>query len=149
MQHKFLQHVLGQPIGRGAIGVLLWMSPTAYAADLSPAIQPLTIETAARSAVDQAAYRRWKISLAPVIASQTLDVASSFGRRELNPLLAGPDGRFGARGAGIKLGAVAGILGVEYLIVRHHPGAARVLSHINFSVSIATSGFAVHNFATR
>ena len=148
MQRSFLKHVWGQPIGRGAIGFLLWMAP-AWAADVSPVIQPLTIETAARRAVDQAAYRRWKISLAPVLASQTLDVASSYGRRELNPLLAGPDGRFGARGAGIKLGAVAGILGIEYLIVKRHPGAARVLSHLNFSVSIVTGGFAAHNFATR
>ena len=128
------------------------------AADATPVIQPLVIQplsvqSAARRAADQvsnhASYRRWKISLAPVVASQSLDVASSYGMRELNPMLAGPDGRFGARAAGIKLGATGGLLGIEYLIVRKFPRSARVLSKINWSASIVTTGFAAHNFSIR
>src|SRR5690348_14110551 len=38
----------------------------------------------------------WKWSLAPFVASQGLDIASSYGMRELNPLLAGPHQEFGA-----------------------------------------------------
>jgi hypothetical protein len=128
-------------------------SVPASAADVTPVIQPLTVESAARRAAaevsDRASYRAWKISLAPVVASQALDVASSYGMRELNPMLAGPDGRFGAQGAGIKLGATAGLLGAEYLIVRKYPRSARVFSKINWSVSIVTTGFAAHNFAIR
>ena len=74
---------------------------------------------------------------------------SSYGMREMNPMLAGSDGRFGAKGAGIKLGATAGLLGVEYLIVRKYPRAARVFTKVNWSVSIVTTGFAAHNFAIR
>ena len=132
---------------------MLLLSAAASAADVTPVIQPLTVESAARRAADEvsnrASYRAWKISLAPVVAGQALDVGSSYGMRELNPMLAGPDGRFGAQGAGIKLGATAGLLGAEYLIVRKYPRSARVFSKINWSVSIVTTGFAAHNFAIR
>ena len=50
-----------------------------------------------------AAIRAWKRSLIPVAISQSLDISSSYGMRELNPMLAGPDGRFGAKAATIKL----------------------------------------------
>ena len=111
--------------------------------------------TAARRAADQTSMlnqtsmRRWKMSVVPVFASQALDVTSSYGMRELNPMLASSDGSFGAKGAGIKLGATAGLLGVEYLIVRKYPRSARALTKINWSVSIMTTGFAAHNFAIR
>ena len=64
-------------------------------------------------------------------------------------MLAGSDGRFGAKGAGIKLGATAGLVGIEYLIVRKYPRSARIFSKVNWSVSIVTTGFAAHNFAIR
>ena len=130
------------------VGALVFCG-MASAADLTPVIRPLTVESAARRAADQTAISRWKFSLAPVFASQALDVASSYGLREMNPLLAGSDARFGAKGAGIKLGATAGLLGVEYLIVRKYPRSARVFTKVNWSVSIVTTGFAAHNFALR
>jgi len=132
---------------------MLLFSGVAVATDLTPVIPPLTMEAAARRAKDQisdhAFYRTWKLSIAPVFASQALDVASSYGMRELNPVLAGPDGRFGAQGAGIKIGSTAAILGIEYLIVRKHTRAGRIFFKINWSVSIVTTGFAAHNFAIR
>ncbi len=98
---------------------------------------------------EQAALRAWKISLIPVVASQSLDIASSYGMRELNPLLAGPDGRFGAKATTIKLGATAAVIGVEYLIVKKWPGSARVLSKVNWGTSALTTAFAVHNYAIK
>jgi hypothetical protein len=133
----------------GLVLFFAFMASSASAADVTPVTQPLTLESATRRAADDASYRKWKISLAPVFASQALDVASSYGMREMNPLLAGPDGRFGARGAGIKLGATAAMLGVEYLIVRRHTRVARIFSKVNWSVSIVTTGFAAHNLAIR
>jgi hypothetical protein len=135
-------------IGLIAAGLILAIS-TLSAADETTVFQPLTIESAARRAADQTSLKRWKFSLAPVFASQALDVTSSYGMRELNPMLASSDGRFGAKGAGIKLGATAGLLGVEYLLVRKYPRSARVFTKINWSVSIVTTGFAAHNFAIR
>jgi len=126
-----------------------FLANSVSAAELTPVIQPLTVESAARRATDQTAMRRWKMSVLPVFASQALDVTSSYGMRELNPMLASSDGSFGAKGAGIKLGATAGLLGVEYLIVRKYPRSARVFTKINWSVSIVTIGFAAHNYAIR
>lgn len=94
-------------------------------------------------------YRNWKYSLVPVIASQAMDVASSYGMRELNPFLGSADGRFGAKAAGIKFGITAAALGTEYWIVRKHPRAARPLTKLNWSAAIVTAGFAAHNFAIR
>ncbi len=135
-------------IGLSAAGLILTFS-AASAADVTPVIQPLIIESAARRAADRTSLSRWQLSVAPVFASQALDVASSYGMRELNPMLAGSDGGFGAKGAGIKLGASAGLLGVEYVIIRKYPRSARAFTKINWSVSIVTTGFAAHNFAIR
>ncbi len=142
-------------LAAAALSVFLgFAAGSASAADLtsgiepSPAVEPGTLR-AAQEALQRRANREWKISLAPVIATQALDVASSYGMRELNPVLAGSDGRFGPRATGIKLGATAGLLGVEYLLVRKFPGSARVLSKINWSASILTTGFAIHNFGIR
>ena len=98
---------------------------------------------------NRAAYRGWQRSMIPVVVSQVLDVSSSYGMRELNPFLADSSGRFGARAAGIKIGASTGLLAMEYLIVRRHPGAARVFSKLNWAGAIVTSSFAVHNYSIR
>ena len=91
----------------------------------------------------------WKWSLAPLVASQALDVTSSYGMRELNPVLAGPDGRFGVQAVSMKLGVTAALVGIEYLIVKAHPRSARFFTRINWSGAAVTSSFAVHNFAIR
>ena len=93
--------------------------------------------------------KSWKWSLAPLAASQALDVASSYGMRELNPALAGPDGRFGMQSAALKLGVTGALVGVEYVIVKMHPGAARPLAKLNWAASALTVGFAAHNFAIK
>ncbi len=80
----------------------------------------------AREAPPQAAaYRGWQRSLIPLVAAQTLDIASSYGRPELNPLLASSSGRFGVQAVGIKAGTTAGMVVLEYLLVRKHPAARR------------------------
>lgn len=122
--------------------------PSASAADFSESLSSALI-AAAKPAQSHEIPKSWKWSLAPLAASQALDVASSYGLRELNPVLAGADGRFGARAASVKLGVVGAFVGVEYLIVKAHPGAARVLSRINWSGAALTTSFAVHNYSIR
>ena len=90
--------------------------------------------------------KRWKLSLVPLAASQTLDISSSWGMRELNPVLAGKDGSFGMQASIVKLGVMGAFVGVEYLIVRKHPNAARAFEKINWSGAALTSSFAVHNY---
>ena len=96
-----------------------------------------------------AAMKSWKISLLPLVGSQALDVASSYGMRELNPLLADPNGGFGMKATSLKLGVTGAVIGVEYLIVRKYPRSARVISKLNWSTAIVTTGFAVHNYAIK
>jgi hypothetical protein len=91
----------------------------------------------------------WKISIAPLVASQALDITSSYGMRELNPLLAQSQGQFGAQSATIKLGVTGGLIGVEYLIIKAHPSAARVFTKLNWGAAALTTGFAVHNYAIK
>jgi hypothetical protein len=93
-----------------------------------------------------AAMRSWKISLVPLVGSQALDAASSYGMRELNPLLASSNGGFEMKATSIKLGVTGALVGVEYLVVRRYPRSARVISKLNWTSGIVTTGFAVHNY---
>ena len=102
-----------------------------------------------RTPEQQAAYNAWKRSVAIVAASQVLDVTSSYGMRELNPLLADSSQRFGMKAAGIKLGASAAILAAQYWMVKTHPGKARRMTILNYAGAALTSAFAAHNFSIR
>lgn len=92
---------------------------------------------------------RWKLSLAPFAVSQALDVSSSRGMRELNPVLASPNGQFGARGAAVKLGTAGAFAGMQILIVKKYPRSAKFFEKINWASAGVTAGFAAHNYAIR
>jgi len=111
----------------------------------------LSIEKSAEQvAHSEARWRkRWVVSLTPLVASQSLDAASSYGMRELNPLLASSNGGFGAKAVGIKFGAAGGALVVEYLLVKKYPRSAKFFSIVNWSTAGITTGFAAHNYAIK
>ena len=88
---------------------------------------------------------QWAISLAPLFASQALDAASSYGMRELNPLLAGSNGGFGMKATAIKFGVVGALAGAEYFVVRKHPASAKFFTIVNWVTAGATTGLAVRN----
>jgi hypothetical protein len=90
--------------------------------------------------------RQWAISLAPLFASQALDAASSYGMRELNPLLAGSNGGFGMKATAIKFGVIGALAGAEYVIVRKHPASAKFFTIVNWVTAGGTTGLAVHNY---
>jgi hypothetical protein len=90
--------------------------------------------------------KQWAISLAPLFVSESLDAASSYGMRELNPLLAGADGGFGMKAAGMKFGVIGALAGVEYILVKKYPHSAKFFSIVNWTTAGATAGLAVHNF---
>jgi len=122
---------------------LLISSLAAFAGDLPAAHTP--VDDTARAA----ALKSWKISLAPLVGSQALDAASSYGMRELNPLLASPNGGFEGKATAIKLGVTGAMVGVEYLVIRKYPRSAGVISKLNWTTGIVTTGFAIHNFAIK
>jgi hypothetical protein len=91
-------------------------------------------------------HRQWAISLAPLFASQALDAASSYGMRELNPVLAGSNGGFGMKASVIKFGVVGALAGAEYFVVKRRPASAKFFTIVNWVTAGATTGIAVHNF---
>jgi len=135
-----------------------FLSPLAKAENaFAPMIEgPITVSTTTQRATPSysdvqkaAALRSWKRSLILLAASQAIDITSSYGMRELNPMLAGPDGRFGTKATTIKIGTAAAAVGVEYLIVKKWPTSARTLAKLNWASSILTGSFAVHNYAIK
>jgi hypothetical protein len=124
--------------------MLLISAVAACAVDLPDAALP-----SAHESVKQSALKSWKISLMPLVASQALDAASSYGMRELNPLLASSNGGFEMKATSIKLGVTGALVGIEYLIVRKYPRSTRVISKLNWTSGIVTTGFAAHNFAIK
>jgi len=125
-----------------AFGQNYLVAPAAPGGSIFPA--PLSIDDSARASAPS--RQPWELSLIPLFAAQGLDAASSWGHRETNPLLAGPDGSFGMKAAGIKVGFVAGAAVAEYLLMKHRPGLAKLLVRLNYGNAIMTTGFAVHNF---
>ena len=127
---------------------LVPMPPTSIAALSQAAVErPYTYTL--RTPEQQAAYNAWKLSLVAVAASQALDAVSSYGLRELNPVLADGSGRFGMKATGVKLSTTAAIVAVQYWILKSHPGKARRMALLNLVGAGVTSGFAAHNFSIR
>lgn len=90
----------------------------------------------------------WVASMSTLAAANALDMHSSWGKRELNPLLANSTGRFGHEGALIKLGLQGGLMVLEYLITRGRPSGKtyKILSMINFGASASLTGIALRNY---
>lgn len=123
----------------------LFVPVLAHAGDFAiPAAYP-----SVQNAAQDSGRHAWKRSLLPLIASQGLDAHSSWGMRELNPVLADRNGAFGMKAAGVKFGVVGALIGIEYLIVKKFPNSARVFSKMNWGGAILTTGFAVHNYSIR
>lgn len=142
------------PFGFAVLALALALSHSSRAQTLEPITGSLP-QPALIAALDPGhslndRYERaWKWSLAPLFASQALDTVSSYGAVELNPLLADHRGAFGMKATTIKLGVAGAFVGVQYLVVKSHPRAARVFSKLNWVTAILTTGLAAHNFAVR
>lgn len=85
------------------------------------------------------ADRAWKWSIAALAAGNAADAASSWNKREANPLLGHT---FGVTGIGIKGGIVAG----TWLLQRHCPKNRKVQTIANFSMGGVLAGLAIRNF---
>ena len=72
---------------------------------------------------------------AVLIVAHSLDMGSSWGKHELNPLLQSSDQTFGARGAAIKIGIVGLGLVAGELIVRKHPKMQPYVGIVDFAVA--------------
>lgn len=92
--------------------------------------------------------RLWIWSLAALAAGNIADMHSSWGRPEANPLLAGANGRFDWRSAGIKLGIQTPLIGFQLWRTRKNPSPSLYKSYsiTNFAVGGAFAGVAIHNY---
>lgn len=85
-------------------------------------------------------------STVALVAASLVDVHSSWGKRESNPALQGPNGRFGARGMGIKLGIVGGMIVGQHFLVKSRPELANAVAWTNFGIAGVTTGVAARNY---
>ena len=115
----------------------------AWHAGLAPHIAP--VQNSVRK-IDNGLPTSWKLSLLPVVAAHSLDIASSWGHIENNRVLAGPDQRFGMQSAMIKVGIVGVAAVVEYLVLRRNPKMAKLFTRANYINSLFTGGIAVRNY---
>ncbi len=88
----------------------------------------------------------WKASLLAVAAASALDVHSSWGKREMNPLLADASGRFAGRGLAIKSLITGSALGVQWWMVHKKPSMAKYAAIGNFGMTAIYARIAVHNY---
>lgn len=88
----------------------------------------------------------WKISVALLAAANVADVHSSWGRPELNPALAGPNGRFGMQGIAVKSLIVSGVVTAQYLMLRNHPKASKYGAWTNLAMAGVLSAAAASNY---
>ena len=98
------------------------------------------------------AVKIWRWSLVALIAGNSLDVASTVGQYECNPVLS--RGQFGARAVAIKGGVALITIVAERRILRNGHGYVpadavtgyRPLVIANFATGAALSGIAVRNW---
>jgi hypothetical protein len=96
--------------------------------------------------IHERAQKRWMWSAIAVTAASLVDAHSSVGKRELNGALRSADGTFGARGFGIKMGIVGGVLASQYVMVRKHPEAAKAMMISNYGMAGVKLGVAARNY---
>lgn len=94
-------------------------------------------------------HKFFRVTQAALIAGQSLDCASSWGKYELNPILRSHDGTFGARGLSLKMGITAGTIAAEWFIKRKSAKAETFLIPLNLSVTGLFAGQAVHNWSLK
>jgi hypothetical protein len=107
------------------------------------AVLCLTAAILSADSVDGGGKRLWKWSLAAVAVGNAADVMTSVGRHELNPVLG--VGQFGPRATGTKIGISSAVVGLQYLLLRRRPEAARKLACLNFGLAAAAGGAAAYN----
>jgi len=90
--------------------------------------------------------RAYLASLLIVAGGNGMDIASSYGKRELNPLLKGADGTFDMSSVGRKAAIVSVLALPQLYLVRRSPHRMKALTVANFALGVALMGISAHNF---
>lgn len=95
--------------------------------------------------IQEKAQKRLMWSMVALTAASFADVGSSWGKQEANPLLRSSNGTFGAKGFGIKMGMVGGILFGQHMLVKKNPALANVMTFTNFGMAGMKTAVAFRN----
>lgn len=127
-----------------------------FALHAEPRIQPGALAVSSSSiravAVETTApfSTTWGLSAASMATGVALDIASSWGHQEANPLVRSGDGTLRWKGAAMGVGFAAGTLAIQYVVLRRlrpgHP-VRRVFTVLNFGVGTFRSGVAMRNWS--
>jgi len=82
-----------------------------------------------------------------LLGSTGIDIASSWGLQERNPILG--TGQFGWPQTGKAIGITVGLVLAERVIVKKFPASRRVLKWVNWAGAGAHGAAAVHNWRIR
>jgi hypothetical protein len=116
-----------------------------YVAPVAPS--PAAAQNLVQPEVRQAKPRmkEWKFSLLTLAAAHSADAATSWNKRELNPVLSPSGGAFGGQMLAIKCGITAASVGLQAIVLRHHPELAKMFARFNFLESGVIGATAIHN----
>lgn len=87
----------------------------------------------------------WKISAVVLVGALAADVATSWGKREINPLVPTAGGMFGGRSLGLKAGVTGGSLIAQHFFLKKSPQAERAMTFANFGLAGLLTSAAVSN----
>jgi len=93
-----------------------------------------------------ALHRAYLASLLMVAGGNGMDIASSYGKRELNPLLKGANGTFDMSSVGRKAAIASALALPQLYLVRRSAHRMKALTVANFVVGVALMGVSAHNF---
>lgn len=89
--------------------------------------------------------KEWKFSLLALAAAHSADAATSWNKRELNPLLSPSSGAFGAQMLAVKCAITAASVGLQAIVLRRRPELAKMFARVNFLESGVIGATAIHN----
>lgn len=87
----------------------------------------------------------WKLSLLALAAAHSADAATSWNKREMNPLLSPSSGAFGAQMLAVKCAVTVGSIGLQAILLRHRPQLAKMFARLNFMEAGVIGATAIHN----
>lgn len=95
----------------------------------------------------QEGMKLYRASLFTLAGAQAADIATSWGRHELNPFLTSgsPTARFGPRAVGLKSAFLSSSLVFQSFVIRRNPRLRRPFAIVNFVSAAALSAVALAN----
>ena len=95
----------------------------------------------------QEGLKLYRASLFALAGAQAADIATSWGRQELNPFLTpgSPNARFGPRAFGLKSAFLSSSLVFQSFAIRRNPRLRRPFAFVNFISAAALSAVALAN----